>query len=79
MWIWMMVLGGIAWLLSEVDLALNSLPIPIFIIVVLIVLSLNLLVFPAVGVYVGYRTRAPGWLTGGLPALMMAGLVVLFD
>jgi hypothetical protein len=78
MWIWTMVLGGTAWLLDEVDLALNSLPIPISIIVVLIGLCSYLLVFPAVGAYVGYRTRAPGWLTGGLPVLILGVGTLLF-
>jgi hypothetical protein len=44
---------------------------------ILIWVTSILLGFIGVGMYVGYRTQSPGWLTGALPAIAIYGLAFL--
>jgi hypothetical protein len=62
------------WLLTEVVLASNPPRIPGTIFVFAF-----WLIFLGVGGYIGYRTRAPGWVTGGLPALIMSVWLLLSE
>jgi hypothetical protein len=70
----MMVWYGVSWLWTEVVSVLNPPPV-----LELIWILAFLLVCVGVGIYVGYRTRAPGWLTGGLPAMVQGVCIVLLN